>query len=155
MNEEKEVYFDQYCKSCKHHGLEESKDPCNDCLAEPGNTNSHKPMNYESKNNKEKRNMNLEEFRKALSSDATEENTQLKRQLSDLQTEYHEKLSKLENENDSLKESCRVLCNRCFTLTRGVTCLFCGLDYPCPHMPGLEEQVAMAHKLRKEIEKNG
>lgn len=69
--------------------------------------------------------MNLEEFRKALSSDATEENAQLKRQLSDLQTEYHEKLSKLENENDSLKESCRVLCNRCFTLTRGVTCLFC------------------------------
>lgn len=48
--------------------------------------------------------MNLEEFRKALSSDATEENAQLKRQLSDLQTEYHEKLSKLENENDSLKE---------------------------------------------------
>lgn len=96
-----------------------------------------------------------EEFRKALSSDATEENAQLKRQLSDLQTEYHEKLSKLENENDSLKESCRVLCNRCFTLTRGVTCLFCGLDFPCPHMPGLEEQVSMAHKLRKEIEKNG
>jgi hypothetical protein len=31
-----------------------------------------------------KRNMNLEEFRKALSSDATEENAQLKRQLSDL-----------------------------------------------------------------------
>lgn len=55
----------------------------------------------------------------------------------------------------SLKESCRVLCNRCFALTRGVTCLFCGLDYPGPHMPGLEEQVAMAHKLRKEIEKNG
>jgi len=49
--------------------------------------------------------MNLEEFRKALSSDATD--------------------------------------------------LFCGLNYPCPHMPGLEEQVAMAHKLRKEIEKNG
>ena len=48
--------------------------------------------------------MNLEEFRKALSSNATEENTQLKRQLSDLQTEYHEKLSKLENENDSLKK---------------------------------------------------
>lgn len=52
--------------------------------------------------------MNLEEFRKALSSDATEENAQLKRQLSDIQTECHEKLSKLENENDSLKESCRV-----------------------------------------------
>lgn len=58
--------------------------------------------------------MNLEEFRKALSSDATEENAQLKRQLSDLQTEYHEKLSKLE----------------------GVTCLFCGLDYPLPSYAG-------------------
>lgn len=43
MNEEKEVYFDQYCKSCKHNGLKESKDQCNDCLAEPSNTNSHKP----------------------------------------------------------------------------------------------------------------
>lgn len=63
--------------------------------------------------------------------------------------------SKLESENDLLKESCRVLCNRCFTLTRGVTCLFCGLDYPCPHMPGLEERVTMAHELRKGIEKNG
>ena len=90
-----------------------------------------------------------------LSSDATEENAQLKKQLSDLQTKYHEKLSKLENENNSLKESCQVLCNRCFALTRGVTCLFCGLDYPCPHMPGLEEQVTMVHELRKEIEKNG
>lgn len=50
MNEKKEVYFDQYCKSCKYHGLEESKDPCNDCLAEPSNTNSHKPMNYEKRN---------------------------------------------------------------------------------------------------------
>lgn len=79
----------------------------------------------------------------------------LKKQLSDLQTDYHEKVSKLESENDSLKESCQVLCNRCFTLTRGVTCLFCGLDYPCPHMPGLEEQVTMAHELRKGIEKNG
>lgn len=84
--------------------------------------------------------MNLEEFRKALSSDATEENAQLKRQLSDLQTEYHEKLSKLENENDSLKESCRVLCNRCFTLTRGVTCLFCGLYYPALICRGLRNR---------------
>ncbi len=91
--------------------------------------------------------MNLAEFRKTLSSDAAEENAQLKRQLSDLQTEYHEKLSKLENENDSLKESCKALCNRCFTFTRGATCLFCSLDYPCPHMLGLDERAAMVHEL--------
>ena len=52
--------------------------------------------------------MNLEEFRKALSSDATEENAQLKRQLSDFKTEYHEKLSKLENENDTLFYLCEL-----------------------------------------------
>ena len=51
--------------------------------------------------------MNLEEFRKALSSDATEENAQLKRQLSDLQAEYHEKLSnyiKMHNNTRSIVE---------------------------------------------------
>lgn len=94
--------------------------------------------------------MNLEELKKELSSDATEENEKLKKQLSDLQAKYHKKFSKLENENDLLKESCRALCNRCFTLTKGVTCLFCALDYPCPHMPGFEEKVDMARKLRKE-----
>lgn len=99
--------------------------------------------------------MNLEEFRKALSSDATEENARLKKQLSDLQTDYHEKVSKLESENDSLKESCRALSNRCFALTRGTTCLFCSLDYHCPHMPGFEKQIAIAHKLRKELERGG
>lgn len=72
--------------------------------------------------------MNLEEFKKALSSDATEENKQLKKQLSELQEEYSKKLS-------YLKETCHFLCNRCFALTKGVTCLFCCIDYPCPHMP--------------------
>lgn len=44
----------------------------------------------------------------------------------------------------------RQRCNS-ITLTRGVTCLFCGLDYPCPHMPGLEEQVAMANGYRNAL----
>ena len=84
--------------------------------------------------------MNLEEFKKALSSDATEENKQLKKQLSELQKEY-----------DSLKESCQALCNRCFALTKGVTCQFCMLDYPCPHMPSFQERVKRVSKLRKEV----
>lgn len=40
----KEVRFDQYCKSCEFKDLEETKDPCNDCLNEPCNINSHKPV---------------------------------------------------------------------------------------------------------------
>ena len=68
--------------------------------------------------------MNLEEFRKALSSDATEDNIRLKEQLEDTKVKYQENLSKLKDENDFLKESCRVLCNRCFTLTGGVFVYF-------------------------------
>ena len=50
MNEDyKEAYFDQYCKSCKHEKLEEKFDPCNECLANGYNLNSHKPVCWEEK----------------------------------------------------------------------------------------------------------
>lgn len=42
-----EVYFDQYCPTCKHEKLEETKDPCNECLGAPYNLNSRKPINWE------------------------------------------------------------------------------------------------------------
>ncbi len=42
----KEVRFDLYCKTCKDYKLEESQDPCNECLNEPSNEDSHKPVNW-------------------------------------------------------------------------------------------------------------
>ena len=45
----KEVYFDQYCKTCEHKDLPESEDPCFDCLEEPTNFESHKPVHYKEK----------------------------------------------------------------------------------------------------------
>lgn len=45
----KEVYFDQYCKTCKHKDLKEEEDPCDECLENPVNTYSHKPVNWEEK----------------------------------------------------------------------------------------------------------
>ena len=45
------------CPACghsvelEHYGFE-NKDPCNDCLAEPNNINSHRPIRYENKNKK-------------------------------------------------------------------------------------------------------
>lgn len=45
----KEVYFDQYCKSCEHWEKKDWEDPCNECLAVPANVCSHKPVNYEEK----------------------------------------------------------------------------------------------------------
>lgn len=45
----KEVYFDKFCPKCEHRDLRESDDPCFDCLDEPTNLNSHKPVNYKEK----------------------------------------------------------------------------------------------------------
>ena len=43
----KEVYFGQYCKICKHFDLNDDEEPCCDCLSEPVNQYSHKPVKYE------------------------------------------------------------------------------------------------------------
>ena len=45
----KEVYFDQYCKTCKHENLPETDDPCNECLQETVNVYSHKPVKWKEK----------------------------------------------------------------------------------------------------------
>ena len=45
----KEVYFDQYCKTCKHENLPETDDPCDECLKETVNVYSHKPVKWEEK----------------------------------------------------------------------------------------------------------
>lgn len=46
----KEVYFHEYCKTCKHEKVDEDKEPCHDCLNEPVNVYSHKPVYYEGVN---------------------------------------------------------------------------------------------------------
>lgn len=51
-NNYKEVYFSQYCNTCKHVSItEESEDfdICNDCLNVPARQNTHKPLNWEEK----------------------------------------------------------------------------------------------------------
>ena len=45
--EYKEVYFDKYCKSCKHWSEKDTDEPCNECLSNPSNSYSHKPINWE------------------------------------------------------------------------------------------------------------
>lgn len=46
---DKEVYFYEYCKTCKHQNKPETNEPCNDCLSNPTNTDSYKPVNWEEK----------------------------------------------------------------------------------------------------------
>lgn len=45
----KEVYFHEYCKTCKHRNKKETDDPCDDCLNEPVNLYSHKPTKWKEK----------------------------------------------------------------------------------------------------------
>lgn len=45
----KEVHFHEYCKSCKHKNIKNTEEPCDKCLGEPTNLNSHKPVKYEKK----------------------------------------------------------------------------------------------------------
>ena len=48
-NYEQEVYFHEYCKTCKYEKVSESEDPCCECLEDPTNTESHKPVRWEKK----------------------------------------------------------------------------------------------------------
>lgn len=45
----KEVYFVEYCKTCKHLKKTEEDEPCCDCVSEPVNLYSHKPVKYDKK----------------------------------------------------------------------------------------------------------
>lgn len=47
--EYKEVYFHEYCETCKYKDVEETKCPCCECLDEPINLHSHKPIKWEKK----------------------------------------------------------------------------------------------------------
>jgi len=45
----KEVYLDQYCKNCIYEKTAEKDKPCYECLNNPVNLYSHKPVNFEKK----------------------------------------------------------------------------------------------------------
>ena len=45
----KEVYFEWYCPECKHALLGLHEEPCNECLDNPVNLYSHKPVKFEEK----------------------------------------------------------------------------------------------------------
>ena len=47
--EYKEADLFKYCNLCKYKDKKDFEDPCNDCLAEPCNLHSRKPVNFEEK----------------------------------------------------------------------------------------------------------
>ena len=49
QTETKLVDFDKYCMNCKYWTTESTEDPCNECLTNPANIDSHKPINFKEK----------------------------------------------------------------------------------------------------------
>ena len=43
------VDFDIYCVKCKYKKVSQHEEPCNTCLANPVNEDSHKPVMFEEK----------------------------------------------------------------------------------------------------------
>ena len=96
--------------------------------------------------------MNLDEFRKAMESDATVENERLKRDLVDVEKRYHDMSEGYTDRIQRLNSDCRALANRCFVLTHGTMCVFCELnDYRCQHAMSIDDKVKAAKKLMGEI----
>ena len=95
--------------------------------------------------------MNLDEFRKAMESDATVENERLKRDLAEAERRYREMSEEYTDRIQRLNSDCRALANRCFALTHGAMCVFCELsDYQCPHALSIDYKVKAAKKLMEE-----
>lgn len=49
MNDYKEVYYHEYCLKCAHYKKDEITDRCDRCLSEPINLHTHKPVQFEAK----------------------------------------------------------------------------------------------------------
>lgn len=95
--------------------------------------------------------MNLDEFRKAMESDATVENERLKRDLADVEKSYRDMTEGYTDRIQRLNSDCRALANRCFALTRGAMCIACQLyDYQCPHGLSIDDKIKAAKKLMEE-----
>ena len=95
--------------------------------------------------------MNLDEFRKAMESDATVENGQLKRYLTEVEKRYHEMSEEYTDRIQRLNSDCRALANRCFALTHGEMCVFCELsDYCCKHAMSIDDKLKAAKKLMED-----
>ena len=95
--------------------------------------------------------MNLDEFRKAMESDATVENERLKRDLAEVEKRYREMSEDSITRIQKLNSDCKALANRCFALTHGAMCVFCELsDYQCPHGLSIDYKVKAVKKLMEE-----
>lgn len=95
--------------------------------------------------------MNLNELHEAMASDATKENEELKREIESLKKRYHEDTTYLRSCYAAQLEELRALANRCWALTHGTMCCFCGLDvFKCSHSMNFVDKLREVRKIGEE-----
>lgn len=96
--------------------------------------------------------MNLNELREAMASDATKENASLKEENARLHQMVGDLRRNYANDTADLKDDLKALSNRCFALTQGTMCCFCGLEqYKCSHALTDMEKVEHGKKWMEEV----
>lgn len=97
------------------------------------------------------RGMNMEQFREALSSDATIENEKLRKKLEELRTNTSNQIEALRSDVEHYKKQCIQLANRCFVYSKGdpALCLHCDIDC-CKYAFTEKEMEAAVKKMTKE-----
>ena len=49
IGDNKEVIFGKFCPGCEFAEKAENEEPCDECLEQPFNQDSHRPVNYKEK----------------------------------------------------------------------------------------------------------
>lgn len=96
--------------------------------------------------------MNLEKLRNTLASDVIKENDRLKTEINLLREHLQDSKNDYEVLKKFMTSDCMALANRCWTLTRGATCIFCELDaFQCPHAINDNQKIKITKKMMKEL----
>lgn len=99
------------------------------------------------------RGMSLDDFKNALSSDATKENEELKKENLKLRNKLKciqkNEIPKLNESIESYKNHCKALGNRCFIFTGGTFCNHCMVDC-CEHsITGADMEAVAEYMMKK------
>lgn len=92
--------------------------------------------------------MSLEQFRDALSSDATIENEKLKTELEELKKKSETEITELKEKNKQYEQWCKQLGRRCFAQTAGTMCANCSIEC-CDYTLTFDDYEAITEYMRK------
>jgi len=95
----------------------------------------------------------MEEFRAGLSSEATKENEELKKQIKKMEQDNKKVIEELDEEIKLYKGYFKSLTNRCFAQTNGLICMNCMIP-ECKYHMGPEIERAAEYMSKHHLPRN-